>query len=188
MRPSLHHLDVGRGRALQLNGDVGLEPQHIGRAHRAGEIHPQLRIGALEFDQPRPEPEGAERLGDAEPDFAAHFGQRAIASAHQSERGLLHLFRGQQDLGALRRGPDTVDMAGDENGAERALEVLDLAAQRVGRKPERLGGRAEAAVANQFKEGANRFPVGCGCTGAGMGLQRTTPIRNRMHTCPYHRS
>ena len=141
----------------------------------------------MEFDQAWPQPERAECLGDTETDFAAHVGKRAIPGPHQPECSLFHLFRGQENLGTLRGGTNAVDMSGDEDGAKRALKIVDLATQGIGGKPKTLGGRAKTAIANQLQEGANRFPVRRGRARARTGILRTTPVRNRMHTIPHHR-
>jgi len=155
-----HDFHIRAGRPVELNGDVDLEPQHVRRPHRAHQVDGKLRIGALEFHKSRPQPERAERLGDADAHFAAHGGHRTVARPHQAEGCFLHALGGKQDLGALRGGPDAVDMARDQHGSKRAFQVVDLAAQGVGRKSHAICGGTNAAAAGEFEEGADRFPIG----------------------------
>src|SRR5690349_21903735 len=80
-----HHFYVGAGRSLELNCDVHLEPQDVRVSHRAHEVDGKLWIGALEFHQPRPEPEGAERFGYSDADLAAHGGNSPAPRPHPTK-------------------------------------------------------------------------------------------------------
>src|ERR1017187_5981553 len=62
--PKPHQPQIRRGGASDLNGDVGLEPQHVGRTHRAIEVDDQLGIGTLELDEPGGYPSRPQALGD----------------------------------------------------------------------------------------------------------------------------
>ena len=75
-----------------MDRNVGLMPRHVGRAHRAVEIHKNIGERLLEFDQARGQPERSEALGDGDPDFARERVGHGIAGAHQIERGGLHAF------------------------------------------------------------------------------------------------
>ncbi len=121
-------LDVRIGRPCQLNGDIRLEAQHVRRPHGTGEIDFEFGIGTLEFDQARSQPERAKCLGHRQMDFAAHRRNCAVPGSYQPEGCFFHLFRGAENFDAFRRRANPVDMAGDEDGAERALEVVDFPA------------------------------------------------------------
>ena len=66
----LDPLQVGIVGLLELHGDVGFEPQHVGGAHLAFQIDQQAGIDPLEFDQPGRDPKGAQTFGDRETDLA----------------------------------------------------------------------------------------------------------------------
>src|SRR6185312_6359830 len=105
-----------------------------------------------------------ERFGDPDADFAAYGRDCAVACPHETEGGFLHALCGEQDLGALRRGADPIDMAGDQNGSQCAFQIVDLAAKRIGRESHAVRGGTDAAAAGEFEEGANRLPIGAAST------------------------
>jgi len=70
---------------------------------------------ALEFREPRPEPEGAEGVRDADVDFAAHRRHRAVACSHEAKRGFFHWLGSSQDLRAFGRRTNSVDTPRDQN-------------------------------------------------------------------------
>ena len=62
--------DVERGRPRQVDGNVGLMPRDVRRAHGAMEIDQNIRIRLLKFNQPGRQPKRAKAFGDGDPDFA----------------------------------------------------------------------------------------------------------------------
>ena len=58
----LDPLQIGIVGLLELDGNIGFEPKHVGRAHLAFQVDQQAGIDPLEFDQPGRQPEGAEAL------------------------------------------------------------------------------------------------------------------------------
>ena len=61
---------IGIGRPLELDGDVGFQPRDVGLLHRAAQVDGDLAVGFLEVDQPRQDPEIAGALGDGDADRA----------------------------------------------------------------------------------------------------------------------
>ena len=54
--------EVGVGRTVELNGDIGFETRNIGLFHRAAEVDRDLAIRLLEVDEPGKHPEIARSL------------------------------------------------------------------------------------------------------------------------------
>ena len=160
MKPAdLHPLQVGVAGLLELDCDVGFEPEHVRRPHLAFQVHQQAGIDPLELDQPRRQPEGAEPLGDGEPDLAGERGRRTAQGAVEAEGGFLHPLGGIEYRLAFRRQPDAVDMAGHQGGLVGVFQGRNPLAQEIGGHAQ-LGRRsAEAAGSGDCQENPDQVPV-----------------------------
>ena len=123
--PEPDQLGVERGGLRQMDGDIGLVPQHVGRAHRAVQVDDDIGKRFLEFDQARGHPEGAEALGHRDPDLAGQrVGDRA-AGAHQVKGRGLHALDRRDHHGAFVGQMGAMDVAGKQGGAGLPLEIVD---------------------------------------------------------------
>ena len=110
-RAELDDLDVKRRGPRQLDGDVGLMPQHIGRTHGAVKIDKNVRIGTLEFDEARRDPERTQPFRHGDADFALDLrADQAAAGAHEIERCGLHPLDRGYDLRSFLREAGAVNV------------------------------------------------------------------------------
>ena len=147
---------VGIGRALELDGDVGLQPRHVGLFHRAAQVDGDVAVGFLEIDQPRQDPEIARTFGHGNPHRAARIVRRLRRAAKYVE-GLTFHFRDVADhRGAFVAQRQSALVAQEQLAADAFLEPVDPAHQRGCGQAERLGGVAKTLEA---RTGEKRFQI-----------------------------
>src|SRR5581483_8885031 len=187
MQPSeLDDLDVERGGAFEIDGDLGLMPRHVGGTHRALQVDQDVRERLLKFHQARRKPEDAEALADGDPDLARQRVAGRDAGAQQIEGRRLHAFDGGDDHGAFVGQVRAVHVAHKQRGAGLLLEIVDAAADGIDRQAKALGGGAEAAGTRDFEKDAGSVPIGKTAAGQLLAfLLGNAPVCWQMHTKPF---
>ncbi|MEY9508520.1 hypothetical protein ABIE87_008078 [Bradyrhizobium diazoefficiens] len=142
-----------------MDGDVSLVAGDVCGSHRAMQVDQNLRIGLLEFDQARGEPERPKALGHRDADLAGQDIGRRIAGAQHVECSRLHSFDGGDHHRALVSQVGAVHVAGEKGSAGLTLEIVDASADGVDRQRQTFGRRAETSGSDDFQENPGGIPI-----------------------------
>ena len=113
---------------------------------------------ALVFHEARREPECPQAFRDTKTHLAGHR-PADVSRPRNVERGGFHAFDRVDQHFAFGRHPYAVDVPCEQGEADLALELFDVAAQRVNREMQDLRCRAETAASHDFQKRARAFPV-----------------------------
>ena len=145
--------------SYQLDRQIGLETRHVRRRHQALEVHEELRISPLKFRKSRGQPKCPGSLGNRNFHFAGYVGRCRFLCPYQTKRRRFHAAAGVKHLLALRREPDSIDVAGDQSGPKLLLKVGNPSSQGAGRHRHMIGGRADAAAPHHLDELPDALPI-----------------------------
>ena len=147
----LGHDQIGIGRRLELDCDVGFQPRDVGLLHGAAQVDGDLAIGPVEIDQPRQYPEIARSLRDGDANGSGRIA-RLRGAAEQIEGVAFHLHDVADHGGAFFAQCQSALIAQEQLAADMLFEAVDPAHQRGAGEPERVGGVAETLVARAGEE------------------------------------
>ncbi|MHC2692955.1 hypothetical protein ACVME9_005446 [Bradyrhizobium liaoningense] len=137
---------IGIGRRLELDRDIGFEPRDVGLLHRAAQVDRDLAVGLLEVDQSRQDPEipGAFRHRDAH--GARGVVRRSRGAAEDVEGMTLHMRNVGDHCCAFIAERESALVAQEQLAPDPLFEPIDAAHQGRGGEPEFFGRIAETFI------------------------------------------
>ena len=148
---------IGIGRPLELDGDIGFQPGDVGLLHRAAKVDGDLAVGFLEVDQSRKDPEIAGALGDGDADRAGGI-VRLGRAAENIEGVTFHLHHVADHGRALGAQRQAALVAQEQLAADRLFEPVDPPHQRGAGEAEFFCGIAKALVSRAREKRSQLIP------------------------------